>query len=286
MKEKHSREIWPNFFIVGAIRAATKSLYNYLGAHPSVYMCPIKEPSFFSDNGIDRIGDKEKYLKLFDGVTDETAIGEATPHYLPDPTTPKRIHDIIPNARIIMMLRDPVERLFSDWFMRVNVWSDENHPLREVLAKAKAEAKGGIVRGYVRRGFYTEQVQGYLDRFGPTQVRIMIFEELIRDPKPMTEETLRFLGVTLDGLQVKNYRAYNQSNRSLAKSNFASRLLNSPKTRRLARSRLVKPLLAKELTKPKLEPVERKLMEDLYREDAIKLSELLQRQLPWKWMYE
>ena len=276
-----NRDIWPNFFIVGAARAGTTSLYHYLKANPSVYMSPFKEPSYFSDY---RGYDKDKYLKLFDGVTDETAIGEATPAYLADPTTPGRIHDTIHNARIIMILRDPVERMFSEWFMNVNYWFHETLPLGELL---ESTTKIGKMRRYIRSGLYTEQVQRYLDAFGASQVKIIIFEEFIRDPKQIVDDTLQFLGVIPAGFQLGVYTAHNSSSdRSFPKNKLARRLLRSRKTRWLARSRLVRPLLEKEVPKPKLEPIHRKRLEDLYREDARKLSQILKRPLPWVWAYQ
>ena len=278
---KTHREIWPNFFIVGAARAGTTSLYHYLKANPSVYMSPFKEPSYFGNyHGYDR----EKYLKLFDAVANETAIGEATPAYLADPTTPGRIHDIIHNARIIMILRDPVERMFSEWFMNVNMRFYETLPLGELIG---ATTKIDKMRRYIRSGLYTEQVQRYLDTFGASQVKIIIFEEFIRDPKQIVNDTLRFLGVDLNPFQLGVYEAHNSSSdRSFPKSKFARRLLRSRKTTWLARSRLVKPLLEKKVPKPKLDPIHRKRLEDLYREDVRKLSEILHRPLPWVWAYQ
>jgi len=116
-------DVWPNFFIVGAAKAGTTSLYSYLDATPGVYMSSVKEPAFFrttksSRQNITKIHDKSKYLKLFNGVTDEKAIGEASPSYLRDPETPKLIHDVVPDARIIILLRDPVQRAFSAYLMR------------------------------------------------------------------------------------------------------------------------------------------------------------------------
>src|ERR1700744_4238921 len=131
----------PNFFIVGAPKAGTTSLYNYLGQHPQIYMSPIKEPNYFAgemrlDNFVEearrRIADEmhdlqeylrgdmrqnrfggwvsawEDYLKLFRNVTDEIAIGEATPCYLWSETAARNIAARIPDAKIIINLRNPV----------------------------------------------------------------------------------------------------------------------------------------------------------------------------------
>ena len=115
--------MWPNFFIVGAPRSGTTSLYEYLKEVPEVFMSPVKEPNFFNlsvENDLflsKPIREKKKYLDLFKNVKDEKAIGEASPTYLWDPKTPKLIHEIIPDAKIIISLRDPVERTFSHYLM-------------------------------------------------------------------------------------------------------------------------------------------------------------------------
>jgi len=119
-------EVWPNFFIVGAPRAGTTSLYFYLKQVPEVYLSPVKEPNYFSvkiipdDHYLLPIRNKKNYLKLFEKVKDEKAIGEASPSYLEDPETPYLISQDVSDARIIAILRDPVERAFSHYLMMVS----------------------------------------------------------------------------------------------------------------------------------------------------------------------
>ena len=117
----------PNFLIIGAMRAGTTSLYHYLKQHPQVYMSPVKEPRFFALEGEKpdpgrptderlmnhSITDIEAYRALFQAVSKETAIGEASPLYLYSPKAPERIRHYIPDAKLIAVLRDPVERAYS-----------------------------------------------------------------------------------------------------------------------------------------------------------------------------
>ena len=135
----------PNFFIVGAAKSGTTSLYHYLGQHPEIYMCPEKEPAYFySENNrptsefsgsiyTDSFKNRhkklslyniEEYLALFETVKGETAIGEATPDYLPQPETPKLIFEDVPHAKIIAILRNPFDAAYSDFLMkrRDGVW--------------------------------------------------------------------------------------------------------------------------------------------------------------------
>src|SRR5581483_10720192 len=136
----------PNFFLVGAPRSGTTSLVRYLEQHRDVYMSPIKEPCFFAPEVLDLdpavraafdrdasavrayldgpmtekrqdglVLDWTQYLRLFSGATGQTAIGEASMFYLASAQAAGHIHDRIPNARILVMLRDPSERLFSHY---------------------------------------------------------------------------------------------------------------------------------------------------------------------------
>ena len=120
------KEIWPNFFIVGAPRSGTTFLYHYLNQISGIFMCPVKEPNYFAASInpkrklIKPIRSKEKYLKLFENVENETAIGEASPTYLWDPQAPKLIHEKIPNAKFIFILRNPIERAFSHYLFLLN----------------------------------------------------------------------------------------------------------------------------------------------------------------------
>jgi len=117
-------ERWPNFFIVGAPKAGTTSLHAYLNNIPGIYMSSVKEPKYFLASDSPKryfppIRDKKKYLKLFEKAREEKIIGEASPQYLHDPQTPKLIHQIIPQAKILISLRDPIERLFSGYLMQI-----------------------------------------------------------------------------------------------------------------------------------------------------------------------
>ena len=137
----------PNFFIAGAPKAGTTSLYHWLAAHPQVYMSPIKEPSYFSlearpenfapefqanmrrqmaqlsacEGGSVQsrfqgfVAEWEGYLRLFARVTNETAIGEASVFYLWSKTAAQGIAERVPHARILLILRDPAERAFSQY---------------------------------------------------------------------------------------------------------------------------------------------------------------------------
>lgn len=115
-------KIWPNLFIVGAPKAGTTSLHQYLSCFPDVYMSPVKEPNFFSkeiysdDSDIRPIRNQSRYLSLFRGGGSLRYRGEASPAYLLDRTAPKLIRRVSPEASILITLRDPVELAYSFYF--------------------------------------------------------------------------------------------------------------------------------------------------------------------------
>jgi hypothetical protein len=269
-----TQEIWPNFFIVGAPQAGTTSLYEYLKRVPGVYMCPEKEPGYFHA-GLGPIKTKADYLKLFRGVRDEVAIGEASPGYLRDPNAPMRIREAVPQARIIMILRDPVDQMYSHYLVYVR-----DTPAPVSLAEA--------VRSYRHLYFalYAEPVQRYLETFPRERVKILIFEELVKDPARNLHDVLNFLDVdaAIPDNVGKAYNAYTQPRWSfltgVLQNKPARTLWHSlvPKRIRHAVSRLYKKPSAQ---KPPMPEEIRQVLEAAYREDVLKLENILGRPLPW-----
>ena len=276
-----SKEIWPNFFIVGAPKAGTTSLYNYLRRTPGVYMSPMKEPRYFTAidpievTAMPPVRAKAEYLRLFQGAKDAVAIGEASVTYLRDPETPRRIQEAVPGARIIMLLRDPVERAFSDYLMHVREgW--QTLSFQEALRTDL----------YLEKGFYAEQVKRYLDIFGPERVKIIIFEEFVQDTKGAISDVLKFLGVNgQPPLSVGE--AHNAF--AMPRVRWAYRLIRNRWARRAARALIPAPLrmlvkgrvLLKKVSKPAMPQEAGKFLEELYRDDVRRLEEILGRTLPW-----
>lgn len=284
-------EIWPNFFIIGAIRAGTTSLYEYLKEVPSIYMSPIKEPSYFAISIDEKqlltkpIRDKKKYLKLFKNVKDEKAIGESSPTYLWDPKTPKLIHETIPKTRIIIILRDPVERAYSHYLMMLNRGS-----LKSSFEKAIAESSklphDDFSGRVINAGFYSKQVKRYLDIFPRQQIKIFIFEEFVKDTKKSVKQVLDFLGVNEEAPDSVNV-IHNEF--MMPRGRFSSSILQSKTVKEIGK-RIIptslgelafKKVLAKKVTKPKLSEENRELLEEIYRKDVAELKRILKISIPW-----
>ena len=199
----------PNFFIVGAQKAGTTSLYHYLDQHPQVYMSPRKEPHFFEGMhsefrrpGIRStpVSDPAEYRALFDGTSGERAIGEASASYLYSPRAPGLIKSSVPDARIIIILRNPADRAYSNFLHCVQVGRE---PLGSFAAALRAEEsrmreKWGPLWYYKHKGFYYSQVERYLDTFGRDRVGVWLHEDLRNEARDTLAEVFRFLEVDED----------------------------------------------------------------------------------------
>ncbi len=295
----------PNFLIIGAAKAGTTALYRYLNEHPQIYMSPKKEPQFFALEGekadfqgpgdgikYTYITEFEAYCELFDNVVNELAIGEASPWYLYEPKAPERIQHYIPNAKLIAILRDPVERAYSNFLNSVR---EDLEPLNDFVQAMEAESERINSNWsprwfYKQRGFYYIQLKRYFDQFDRNQLKVYLYEDLQSDPIGLMQDIFQFLGVdetfVPDTSQKHNVsliprnkvlnKLFRQPNsiKSILKPFLPSRLRKQVKTN------LINLNLQK---KPQLQPEVRKQLIEEYREDILKLQELIQRDLS-RWL--
>lgn len=294
----------PNFLIIGTAKAGTTSLYSYLRQHPDVYMPEVKEPRFFAyaedppamngpgdartDGALEAAYTLEAYRQLFEGATDERAVGEASPNYLYSTTAPRLIREHLPDARLIAVLRNPVERAYSHFLHLVR---SGREPLRDFEAALDAEDER-IAKGwewswhYTRMGFYHEQLTRYLEHFDRKQITIRLFEDFKADPVAFTQELFRILGVDNTFVPDTSLR-YEKT--GVPRSSRFQQFLHNPDNvlRRLSRYVLSKPVRKRlltmmknvNLTKPPLSPAARARLVDTYRDDVLRLQELVGRDL-------
>jgi len=289
-------ENWPNFFIVGVPKAGTTSLYQYLNEIPGIFMSQMKEPYYFTKSiKIDTnfvahppITDEQEYLSLFENVKDEKIVGEATPFYLFDPIAPKLINEISPNARIIISIRDPVERALSHYLpvIQARFKIGTFHEQIQVELK-RLENHDFSTMGMLQCGLYFQGIKRYLDTFGKNQVKIIIFEEFIKSTKQFLEDILEFLDVdtSLSSFKPQIHNPYRVSRGQVAESllwnptfSKLSRKLLSESTRKFFSTQV----LQKKSTKPKMDLKDKKFLIEFYKDDVQKLEELLGKKLPWK----
>lgn len=285
--------MWPNLFLVGAAKAGTTSVYDELSRHPAVYMSPIKEPHFFSriepspkrEAFFPHVSDQDEYLALFDRVADQRLVGEASTSYLWDLHAAERIKRIAPESSILIMLRDPVERAYSQY------WNDvreglERRPFPEALAEEQRSGAGawGVTSLYIDCGRYADQVARYLDRFG-ARVLVSFFEDFVADQPGAIAGIHSFLGVAPATAAGEPRR---QNPASLPRNVISGRMLGSGRLRTVARATVPRPLrarmrgaLLKEASPPPMDPAARALLTEVFRPEVRRLAELLGRTPPW-----
>lgn len=196
----------PNFFIVGAAKAGTTSLWMYLKQHPEIYMPPTletKEPSFFCY--LYGYKDFASYLSLFANAKGKKAIGEASHAYMTSPESAEWIHKVYPQAKIIIVLRNPIERAYSlyNWMIREGyewIYPFEKALIAEEERYISEKFKHHNVQYYYNylyfySGLYKEQIKRYLELFSIEQIHIILFDDLQNNPVATTQRIYRFLGV-------------------------------------------------------------------------------------------
>ncbi len=279
---------FPNFFIVGAPRAGTTSLYDYLNRTEGVYMSTRKEPHYFTTFGESflyppPIRDKKKYLELFSNVKDEKVIGEGSTSYLRDPKVPKLIHKVSPNAKIIIILRHPVERAYSNYLLRVS--SGKTYSFSEATKKSIDSDYDQYDGTVVHAGWYYKQVKGYQDVFGVDKVKILIFEEFIREPKKAIKEVLEFLEVESNPPESVElvHNILTKPRGKISTSILTNKTIRQSGRKILPESVaefLVRKVFGKKIMKSKISKQDRGFLEKLYKNDVTELQKIIDKKLP------
>ena len=201
----------PDFFVAGVPKAGTTALHSALARHPSLFMSAVKEPKFFLTGGPppaeggpgdiktyrEHVWRRSDYEALFDPAPPGALKGESTPFYFYSGDAQRRIVDLIPNARLIVVLRDPVERAHSNW---THLWSAGLDPSGDFLQACAQEAER-IAAGwadfwrYTDLGMYGEQLRHLYSVFSREQVLVFRYRSLISDPTRTLDQVCSFLGV-------------------------------------------------------------------------------------------
>jgi hypothetical protein len=200
----------PNFFIVGAPKCGTTALYNYLRQHPDIYFAP-KEIHYFGSDLTFRENKKrsrtvDRYLECFSRARDECMLGDASVWYLYSKQAAKEIKQFSPNARIIIMLRNPIDMLYSNYSQ--NRWNgDEDIKSFQMALDAETDRKQGkrlpntTAPGPIEALYYldtarfSEQIERYFQEFGEDHVHIIIYDDFARETAEVYRSVLEYLGV-------------------------------------------------------------------------------------------
>ena len=203
----------PDFFLIGACRAGTTALFQALREHPDVFMPPVKEPFFFLSEqevaALDlrmrhdlrrwkftgRISDPHEYLRLFSTAAAHQVVGEASTGYLASRTAAMRINKSLPEAKIIAVLRHPVERAHAQYWFDV-MWDFERAPtFEQSLARESAGSGVCLPLGHFHHGLYHAHLSLYYELFGSHQIRVYLYEDWRDSPLAMLSDLWAFLGI-------------------------------------------------------------------------------------------
>lgn len=198
----------PDFFIVGAPKCGTTAMSDYLGQHPEIGMCPRKETHVFATDLYDRLRvksgqhppDREQFLQFFAGLGDCRTRGEASVWHLYSSAAAAEIASFEPTAKIVVMLRDPLQMLWSLHSEFVYVGLEPVEDFETALSLDSERERSGTPVGFPPTSYrsairYAEQIRRYLDVFGPGRLHVVLYDSFRDDTLGAYRQTCEFLGV-------------------------------------------------------------------------------------------
>ncbi|HUR95846.1 MAG TPA: sulfotransferase [Gemmatimonadales bacterium] len=286
----------PDFLVIGAAKAGTTALYWYLAEHPAVFMSRIKETNFFA-YGVDEAGrllygdpqmhhfpvtTRAAYEQLFASAAGASAVGEVSPIYLECPQAAERIRAGLADPRLIVSLRDPVDRAYSDYLMDLRHRGRRLDPGRDLSPDAPWVQPNSH---WMRIGRYHEQLARYYERFDRSRIHVFLFDDLKQDATATVQAVYRFLGVADDF--VPDFDAphgvggmpANMLLEGLVKRTAALRSAVEPYMPKRAANWARRVRTRNMRQSPPLPPELRQRLTDVFREDILKTSQLIGRSL-------
>lgn len=292
------------FFVVGAARSGTTSLYKYLSMHPDVFLPKVKECNFFSDvDSLDQevykrpkkgkqyhmkiISSPEVYSSLFLEAKRSHIKGEVSPSYLWDKKTAQRIHKYNPNAKIIISLRNPIHRAYSHYLMHLSTGYEKQATFEEAISAKKIKIWGGG-NLYLEMGLYYDQVKPYFDLFKKDQIKIIVYEEWIKDIEKNMNDIGSLLGLKPfydydlttkhnETIHLKNGNVINFLRQKKIKSTL-NRILSENFKEKVKRN-----FFGNTAIKRNISPATYNRLKEYYKEDVAKLEVMIEKELSQKW---
>ena len=192
-----ARHVLPQFLILGAQRSGTTTLYEWIAQHPQILPGTEKEIHFFDRNFQKGVSWYRLHFPTFRKLGSTRITGEATPYYLFHPRAPERIYRVLPEVKMLALLRNPVERAVSHYFREVHL-GHEDRPIEEALLLEESRLQPELEKmekdefyfseihhqkSYKTRGRYAEQLKRYFDLFDRRQLLVLSSEEYFANPK-------------------------------------------------------------------------------------------------------
>jgi len=301
---------YPDFLIIGAAKAGTTSLVEYLKQHPDIYFSPIKEPHFFStdikpENFNQRyysnvvvdldayfrqkplkeifeayVRDEAQYRQLFQHARPDQVKGEASTTYLYAKEAARNIRETIPEAKITAILRNPLERAYSHYLMALKFGFTSESFLQALKTDQQKTEKGwGISELFLELGLYYEQLKRYYEQFPASQIKILFHEDFYAQPNHVLEQLTTFLGVkshTFDTGETHNqggvprFRRLNEMLNKLGLRMQLGKMLPAN-----IKSRLKKLYLRKPAQNPDDDPEAKAFLREYYQADIQRTADLI-----------
>lgn len=300
----------PNFFIVGAAKSGTTALHAILSNHPEIYFSPVKEPNYFSEdisisdfredrkkkfigNKIQRnekgeiiachqmyVRDSNQYTDLFAAAQEEnTILGEASVSYLYSRVAAENIYSFNKDAKILIILREPVKRAFSHYLMNLKTGDTD---INDFLKAVEQDYSNTMSRWenehlYVELGQYYNQVKRYLDIFPSKNLLILKYEDF----KSHNFETIAAITNFLDIANFDNFTEVKKNVASVPKNLIARKILSSSKIGEVSKifpqnfKYVIRKRLLTSKNIPELSQVEFAELKKHFEEDVARLNELL-----------
>jgi hypothetical protein len=290
----------PDFCLIGAPKAGTTALHAALATHPQLHLSRVKEPKYFlcgdqppapqygpgdAHSAREWVWKRDDYEALFADAPAGALRGESTPLYLADPAAHDRMRATIPDAKLIVIVRDPVDRAYSNW---THLWSDGLEPVGDFVAacdleeQRQADGWAPFWR-YLGLGRYGEQLQSLYERYPREQVHVLRYKQLVDAPVETLNGLCGFLGIESDvvvELPSQNVSTYVEPTlttrvlQGALRSGATVGKLFPPQVWRKASAPLLRALKGQQRDRPELSEQERSRLVGRFAEDIELLSEL------------
>ena len=273
-----------NTFIVGAPKAGTTSLHFYLKQHPDVCMSEIKEPNYFTAQEVVKlyynvtpVNSEDWYHSIFLEPT-RKVVGEGSVSYLFYPEVAQKIYEYNPKARILIILRNPIERAFSHYLMDCRLGLC-NISLDEILDNPSKHPH--FYQQFVELGMYHSQIKRYIDVFGQEQVNVMFYNDLKIDSDLFIDQVFSFLGLTSIEVNMVVKNKFKQPSNTIIARLYQFNWLRSYLNNLFPKWLLIKikNVLFNDGKKPTLDTSLKRKLFKIYKKDIVELSKLLSKDL-------
>lgn len=284
-----------DFFIVGAPKAGTTSLYHYLNEHSEIEMSSQKEPDFFSDQSLqkqklyydkNRIDTIEKYNSLFERE-DVILRGDSSVSYLFYEDVPHKIFTYNPDAKIIIMLRNPIDRAFSHYLMDYSLGLISESFETIIQKQSKHKNANLFYQQYIQVSEYSKQIKRYLEVFFKDNIHFIDYEDFKNDTSDVVSSVFLFLGVNDDFQPYlkKKYNTYTAPKNSLIRYVYSFVAFRKMVANILSKNltKTIRNLLFRSDKKPQLTELTRNFLIKHFESDVRELSELLNKDFT-KWI--